>query len=351
MRTCKYLFTLAAVLMTFTATANRLNDDRTPIHRPLIEEYTGTWCGWCVRGLVGMELLRDTFGDDFIGVAYHNGDAMEIMTSNKYPNNVSGFPTAYIERTSEVDPFYGFGYTSAGIISAMQQYAALDVNAGIEVAAQWTSPERTAISVDVTSYFTIDDESGKYALEVMLIADDLYGIGSDWTQSNYYSGYSSYANDPYLGEWVNKPSTVRNIHFNDVLVGASGVISGSLPSTIVAYEDYSYSYTFTLSNLPKPSLIKERDKDNLHVIAVIVNKSNRKAINANRAYIDEYVVVVPGDVDNNGSISIDDVTVLIDYLLSGDSTLISTANADVDGDSQITINDVTALIDMLLSVQ
>ena len=57
--------------------------------------------------------------------------------------------------------------------------------------------------------------------------------------------------------------------------------------------------------------------------------------------------VMKGDVNGDGTVSITDVTRLIDYLLSGCE--INTANADVDENGTITITDVTALIDMLLS--
>ena len=314
----------------------------TPVHRPLIEEYTGTWCGWCIRGLVGMELMRETFGDDFIGVAYHNGDAMQITTN--YPNNVTGFPSAFLERNYSIDPLYGFGNVSGGIINDMRQMAAIEAIAGIDVTAMWTSADKTAIDVNVTSYFTSDYDNANFAIEVMLIADDLYGTGSSWNQSNYYSGYSEYAKDDYLGPWTRKPSTVTGIHFNDVLVGFSGAIANSLPTSIVAYDDYSTSYTFQLNRLPKPALIQ--NKDNLHIIAVVVYKNNRKAINANRCYISDFVEVTPGDVNNDGKISIDDVTALIDMLLSNSGT---NDNADVNGDGKVSIDDVTALIDILLN--
>ena len=55
-----------------------------------------------------------------------------------------------------------------------------------------------------------------------------------------------------------------------------------------------------------------------------------------------------GDVNHDGSVSIADVTVLIDYLLSGGDGACTTC-ADINGDSSVTIADVTALIDMLLS--
>ena len=338
MKKSKLFIAFVAGLMSLTVMAN----NTTPVHRPLIEEYTGTWCGWCIRGLVGMELMRETFGDDFIGVAYHNGDAMQITTS--YPNNVTGFPSAFLERNYSIDPLFGFGNVSGGIINDMRQMAAIEAIAGIDVTAKWTSADKTAIDVNVTSYFTSDYDNANFAIEVMLIADDLYGTGSSWNQSNYYSGYTEYAKDDYLGPWTRKPSTVTGIHFNDVLVGFSGAIANSLPTSIVAYDDYSTSYTFQLNRLPKPALIQ--NKDNLHIIAVVVYKNNRKAINANRCYISDFVEVTPGDVNNDGKISIDDVTALIDMLLSNSGT---NDNADVNGDGKVSIDDVTALIDILLN--
>ena len=59
--------------------------------------------------------------------------------------------------------------------------------------------------------------------------------------------------------------------------------------------------------------------------------------------------VYPGDVDGDGKISIADVTLLINYLLSGDADSINMNNSDMDGDGDIDINDVTSLINNLLS--
>jgi surface protein len=53
-----------------------------------------------------------------------------------------------------------------------------------------------------------------------------------------------------------------------------------------------------------------------------------------------------GDVDGSGNVSIDDVTALIDILLSGST---APASADCDMSGSVTIDDVTALIDYLLS--
>ena len=52
----------------------------------------------------------------------------------------------------------------------------------------------------------------------------------------------------------------------------------------------------------------------------------------------------PGDINGDGNIAVNDVTNLIDMLLSSDEL---PAWADVDGDGNVDIRDITILIDML----
>ena len=58
-----------------------------------------------------------------------------------------------------------------------------------------------------------------------------------------------------------------------------------------------------------------------------------------------------GDVNDDGTVTIADVTTLIDYLLSGNDSGINLDAADCNLDTTINIADVTALIDYLLSGQ
>lgn len=58
---------------------------------------------------------------------------------------------------------------------------------------------------------------------------------------------------------------------------------------------------------------------------------------------------IRGDVNRDGHVSINDVSALIDYLLTHDATGISLAAADCNVNSEITIADVSALIDYLLN--
>ena len=56
-----------------------------------------------------------------------------------------------------------------------------------------------------------------------------------------------------------------------------------------------------------------------------------------------------GDVNDDGVVSIKDVTILIDYLLTSDLSGLVEAHLDVNQDDLISIKDVTTLIDMLLN--
>ena len=56
-----------------------------------------------------------------------------------------------------------------------------------------------------------------------------------------------------------------------------------------------------------------------------------------------------GDVNGDGQVKIEDVTALIDYLLSGNPSGVNLTAADCNQDGRINISDVTALINYLLS--
>ena len=76
----------------------------------VVEEFTGTGCGWCPRGLVGMENMRQAFGNRFVGIGihqYNSSDAMYISPSGYAKLNFDGAPSCRINRGEVIDPYYG----------------------------------------------------------------------------------------------------------------------------------------------------------------------------------------------------------------------------------------------------
>lgn len=63
----------------------------------------------------------------------------------------------------------------------------------------------------------------------------------------------------------------------------------------------------------------------------------------------EFPPVVVGDIDGDGKVAISDVSALIDYLLSPETSSVNPDDADLDHNGSVTIADLSALIDYILS--
>lgn len=252
-----------------------------PHHRSVEEEYTGTWCGWCPRGLKALELMNEKHPDDFIAISYHNGDVMAINVT--YPSTVDGYPKAWIDRTVTCDPYYGTSYSQLGIEkdwqSSLEEIAPADVS--LEAALDATGKK---VTVDAQVTFPISRDNARYKLEYVLLHDSLSGTSNDWLQKNYYSG--SAVTDENLREFYEGSSAMDGLIFNDVIVATSRQSGGyhSLPTSVTEGTPISDSYTFTLSkvvNTSGNSLI-QRVKY-LRAVVLLIDSQTGRIVNANNA--------------------------------------------------------------------
>ena len=62
-----------------------------------------------------------------------------------------------------------------------------------------------------------------------------------------------------------------------------------------------------------------------------------------------HIAFILGDVNEDGSLSIEDVSALINYLMGATITPFNTSAADVDGDGSVKVGDVSALINLILA--
>ena len=264
-----------------------------PKHKPLMEEYTGAWCQYCPLGTAAMEAMTKLHPDDFVGIAYHNGDEMAVITST--PANPSGYPAAYLDRAMSVSPFYGTGSTSLGIENDWKTRQAIMAPAALELGATWTSA--TTIDVTATTTFIRNFPINPYRLTYVLVADDLYGKGRYWSQQNALSGNSSYSSDPYLSPWVSLPGVVMDLHFNDVAIQTScngdAVLDSSLPDAVTENTPYEHTYTFDISGnkftqtcLNNPAQEPIDNRANIRVVAILIDTRTGEAVNAEKANID-----------------------------------------------------------------
>lgn len=276
----------------------------TPKHRVLLEEYTGFWCGWCPRGYVALEKLAELYPDDYVLVSYHNEDELEIMPSYYYPSQVSGFPSAYIERNLSLDAYYGTSINTSspkefGIVDDLQERAKTFGVADIALTAK-LDESLTKINVNAQVTFPFDVKGGQYALEYILTHDKL--SDPTWGQSNYYAdGYANYPK--YLDDFTKTSAeTVYGLTFNDVAVQTStiGGIRNSVPADITADAPVSHSYTFNLLqaiNTSNASVIQ--NKKNLNVVGLLVDKATGNVVNAIKVKVDATTAISDVATGNN----------------------------------------------------
>lgn len=249
---------------------------------PVVEEFTGTWCGWCPVGFEGMQYLHDTYGDQVVLIAVHSSsitgtDPMEISDYSSILNRVDGFPSSFINRTMDLYPHpYNFQIY-------MPQVLASTTLGGISVQAAWNSEDMKAIKIDTQTKFVYSEDNGNYGIAFVLVEDGLKGTGSSWSQNNYLSGNSDYMDFKF---WYESPSRVTGLEFDHVAVGAWNIANGlanSVSATIVADEIQDYSYT---ADITSKTVIQ--DKTKLKVVALLIDKSDGSIINAAQTTIDDY---------------------------------------------------------------
>lgn len=279
-----------------------------PVHRAVLEEYTGTWCGYCPRGFVGLELMNEYYPTYFIGISYHNGDPMEI--TEDFPSSVAGFPDAWLDRAYQTDAFCGDATPGQfGIDKAWKERCNVFAPAQIEVEANWV--DENILEAKSYTTFVFDSEGSKYELSYALVADGLTGTSSRWYQSNYYAGEEGWPES--MDTFCNGASKVRNLVFNDVIIARSGIagISGSLPADIVADVAEEHTFQFDIrdaKNLSGEWIPEGQENIVYNVVAMLINTETGEIVNANKAKAGSNSWSGIGNIDNGRDASVASVT-------------------------------------------
>ena len=248
-----------------------------PAQRAVVEEGTGMWCSFCPVGIIAMDMLKEQYPDQFIGVAIHNQD---LMADNYYFNKIgfAGLPEAYVNRKhklssttimKEVEEDGVKKYIVPG--GGMETYFLEEINSitPIEVALSNIIHNDSQVSFDATVRAAIDLNNLQYRLEFVVIENNVWEEG--YYQKNSYS-----EGDIQLYGWEEKPATIQNFHFNHVartIYDDYEGVENSVPSQLVVNEEYTTSYTF---DLPTSILTP----GNVKILAMIVDMTDGYIVNA-----------------------------------------------------------------------
>lgn len=274
-----------------TATGTLYTVEREFVKRSVVEEGTGTDCGYCPRGHVAMHNMHNLYGDQFIGIALHQRSSMDPMYNVSYNLGFPSFPQCMVNRSNDFwDPYEQM---PAVLKASLNEIALAEVTVAGTFADEDTKVNATASVESLVA--------GDYDIAFMLTADGLTGKTTSWKQQNYFC--KGHSGNPYKS----KSSMPEDIQFlwdkgssyyatyNDVLIASSYVSDknkATLP-TLVANGTVSSEYTLKMPT--KVALKKALKLDQIYVVAMLLDKTSGRIINAGKARV-------------TGSTGIEDVT-------------------------------------------
>lgn len=237
----------------------------------VIEEGTGTWCGWCPRGAVAMDYMISTYPEDFIGIAVHNGDPM-VVTEYDDGADISGFPGANVDRS-----LLGVSVSQ----SLFETYYNDRINMGVPafVGAIVTGTGAT-VNIDASAAFHTPISSADYRLAVVITEDGVTGTTAGYNQVNYYSGGGNGAMGGY--EALPDPVPAADMVYDHVgvaLLGGYNGQAGSVPATITDGTTANYTFNYTV---PGTS-----NRDNMHAVVLLLDNATGEIVNAYQTSIAE----------------------------------------------------------------
>lgn len=218
----------------------------------VIEEATGTWCGYCVSGIVILEEMKKKYPGQAICIAVHESDPMAL--GSEYRVNGSGNPRLTLNREgSDKHPLE--------LEEAMTPHLAdLPLAA---VSGEWSVSGDQA---EAKARIVPSSESGAiWRLSFVLVENDVHVPGDkDYRQKNAYAGG---AEGP-MGGFEDKPGIIpaEEMWYQDVARGIfpsqKGIDCSSVaPLSAGCVSEYGQSFTI-------PQRVLNIDNTELYILVV-----------------------------------------------------------------------------------
>lgn len=230
----------------------------------LIEEGTGTWCGWCPRGAVAMAAMDANYPENFIGIAVHNQDPMMLDEYNAGAN-FSGFPGMNIDRV-----ILGENVTSQQMEDYINARKNLVVPAELNASSTLSG---NSLTFNASATFRSNYSNANFRFAVVMVEDDVKGTSDGYAQHNYFTGGGS---GP-MGGFENLPNPVPAAqmtyhHVGRMLLGGYQGQAGSIPATLTDGQVVNYTFNATI-----PSTY---DSSKMKAVLLLLDATTGEVVNA-----------------------------------------------------------------------
>ena len=222
-----------------------------PTRRVVLEEGTGTWCGWCPQGILAIENLHSLYSDQIISIAVHNGD---VMTVDAYDAALAfpGYPMGVVNRQYAAYPMRQVGneffFEGAGTFVEAVEVALKELQT-VETILTEASLENGKLSLNSETRFALQPEAGNYRVVYVVMENDV--TPAKTYQSNYMATYDL----PIFGEFGRGgkygKTTIPNLVYQEVARAIYPSFNGEadiVPTHPVADEVYAHEVNIDLSS-------------------------------------------------------------------------------------------------------
>ena len=228
-----------------------------PVNKLLLEDFTGTWCGYCPPVKHAINMAMDLYSQNLTVVATHQNDEFAIDQEQDLTSSLGpfGLPEARINRLIEwIDPY---DISELNDLVLTQNPIAISIESNID------GNDLTSRIRFVSKETLVDHKIVVYLTEDNLIADQANYLNFD--ENSYFYGMGNPIID-YSHEDVLRYS------FTDIL--GDEILNPEALSENVIYFDLDMSQF-------------EFNSENTNIIAIIVNSDNL-ALNSQSARVGEF---------------------------------------------------------------
>ncbi len=254
----------------------------------VVEEGTGTWCGWCPRGYVTMEQIGQDYADVAIPIAVHNYDPMLVSEyDTPFSLTIGGYPSGHVDRKEvNIDP--NNPSTGYGFINAIQNLEGRMVPVQVKASTEYDAVSRT-LQIKGTAHSSIATQNNNLRFSCVITEDHVTGGSStnallNFDQTNYYSGGANGVMGGFelLPNPVPASQMVYNFANRAILGGFFGT-ENSIPKTLEANQDFTFDYTYQIPAGYNP--------DNMHAIIYILDDETGEILNGDIVTVTDLTAV------------------------------------------------------------
>ncbi len=271
-----------------------------PVHRILMEEATGLWCGNCPLGQFTIEsMMHDPeMNDKVVPVSVHvpSSSHANYLVVEEYATRLglTVAPALRLDRELRTMTFSQTHDTKydpsdpESVAGSIRERAGRLTIMGLDVTGEFivTGNDTTGIRAKaIVTPAVTSDPGSEYAIGFILTENNVWlETHPSWTQQNYLATHTELGE---IGGWTALPKIVPNVRLQDVaraIYGYNG-LDNSLPTVIEADKEYTFTReleipnTLILSNkgtVDAPAVVAA----NCALVAFVFDRTDNTVVNA-----------------------------------------------------------------------